>query len=122
MVGTKWYKCDLHLHTPASKCFQARETVTPEQWVQEAIDKGLTCVAVTDHNSAEWIELIQAEAKKKGLNIFPGVELTCSEAKVHILVLFEIEIIIYKKESMRTSLHFAELIVLNLANKMPILH
>ena len=90
MVGTKWYKCDLHLHTPASKCFQDRETVTPEQWVQEAIDKGLTCVAVTDHNSAEWVELIQAEAAKKGLNVFPGVELTCSEAKVHILVLFEI--------------------------------
>ncbi len=90
MVGTKWYKCDLHLHTPASKCFQDRETVTPEQWVQEAIDKGLTCVAVTDHNSAEWVELIQAEAAKKGLNVFPGVELTCSEAKVHILILFEI--------------------------------
>ena len=90
MVGTKWYKCDLHLHTPASKCFQDRETVTPEHWVQEAIDKGLTCVAVTDHNSAEWVELIQAEAAKKGLNVFPGVELTCSEAKVHILVLFEI--------------------------------
>lgn len=101
MVGTKWYKCDLHLHTPASKCFQDREdviendvvikkAVTPEQWVQEAIDKGLTCVAVTDHNSAEWVELIQGEAVKKGLNVFPGVELTCSEAKVHILVLFEI--------------------------------
>lgn len=90
MVGTKWYKCDLHLHTPASKCFHDRETVTFEQWVQEAIDKGLNCVAVTDHNSAEWVELIQAEAEKKGLNIFPGVELTCSEAKVHILVLFEI--------------------------------
>ncbi|MCU0441119.1 MAG: PHP domain-containing protein [Bacteroidia bacterium] len=90
MVGTKWYKCDLHLHTPASKCFHDRDTVTPEQWVQEAIDKGLNCVAVTDHNSAEWVELIQEEASKKGLNVFPGVELTCSEAKVHILVLFEI--------------------------------
>lgn len=89
MIGTKWYKCDLHLHTPASKCFHDA-TVTPEQWVKEAIDKGLDFVAVTDHNSAEWVELIQAESLIKGLNVFPGVELTCSEAKVHILVLFEI--------------------------------
>lgn len=88
MVGTKWYKCDLHLHTPASKCFEDK-SVTAEQWVKEAIDKGLNCVAVTDHNSAEWVELIQEEATKKSLNVFPGVELTCSEAKVHILVLFE---------------------------------
>jgi len=89
MVGTKWYKCDLHLHTPASKCFEDK-TVTAEQWVQEAINKGLTCVAVTDHNSSEWVELIQAEAVIKGLNVFPGVELTCSDAKVHVLILFEI--------------------------------
>jgi len=89
MVGTKWYKCDLHLHTPASKCFEDK-SVTPEQWVKEAKAKGLACVAVTDHNSAEWVELIQKEATKEGLGVFPGVELTCSEAKVHILVLFEI--------------------------------
>ncbi|MFZ4751905.1 MAG: TrlF family AAA-like ATPase [Chitinophagaceae bacterium] len=89
MVGTKWYKCDFHLHTPASKCFD-NKSVTPQQWVQEAIDKGLNCVAVTDHNSAEWVELIQNEASKQNLYVFPGVELTCSDAKVHILVLFDI--------------------------------
>lgn len=90
MVGTKWYKCDLHLHTPASKCFEDK-LVTPELWVNEVKAKGLTCVAVTDHNSAEWVELIQKEAKKEGLAVFPGVELTCSDAKVHILVIFEID-------------------------------
>jgi len=89
MIGTKWYKCDFHLHTPASKCFEDK-SVTPEQWVKEAKDKRLDCVAVTDHNSAEWMELIQEEAIKQGIFVFPGVELTCSEAKVHILVLFEI--------------------------------
>ena len=39
MVGTKWYKCDLHLHTPASKCFEDK-SVTPAQWVKEAKEKG----------------------------------------------------------------------------------
>jgi len=89
MVGTKWYKCDLHVHTPASKCF-FDTTVTPEQWVRVAKEKGLDCVAVTDHNSAEWIESIQEEAITQGLYIFPGVEITCSDAKVHLLILFDI--------------------------------
>lgn len=89
MVGTKWYKCDLHLHTPASKCFEDK-SITPEQWVQAAIEKGLDCVAITDHNSADWVDKIQGFAKDKGLWVFPGVELTCSDAKVHLLVLFDI--------------------------------
>ncbi|MDX2067062.1 MAG: AAA family ATPase [Haliscomenobacter sp.] len=87
-VGTKWYKCDLHLHTPASKCFKD-QTVTPEQWVQAALDKGLNCVAVTDHNTGAWIDKIKEAAQGKGLVVYPGVELTCSDAKVHLLILFD---------------------------------
>jgi hypothetical protein len=34
--GSKWYKCDLHLHTISSECFANRE-VTPEQWVDRAL-------------------------------------------------------------------------------------
>ena len=89
-VGTQWYKCDLHLHTPASRCFRD-QTVTPQQWVQEALDKGLNCVAVTDHNTGAWIDGIKAAAHGTGLIVFPGVELTCSDAKVHLLILFEVD-------------------------------
>ncbi|MEJ6981723.1 TrlF family AAA-like ATPase [Pedobacter sp. P351] len=88
MVGTKWYKCDLHLHTPASKCFRDR-SITPEQWVQEAIQKGLDCVAVTDHNTGEWVDDLKAAAHGTSLVVFPGVELTCSDAKVHLLIVFD---------------------------------
>lgn len=56
--GTRWFKCDLHLHTPASECFEDK-SVTPEQWVNIAIEKGLNCVAVTDHNTGEWIDRIK---------------------------------------------------------------
>lgn len=77
-VGTRWYKCDLHLHSPASLCFKERANITPEQWVQEALDKGLNCVAVTDHNTAEWVDKIKDAAKNKELTVFPGVEITCS--------------------------------------------
>lgn len=89
-VGTRWHKCDLHLHTPASKCFKDQK-VTPEQWVQAAIDKGLSCVAVTDHNTGEWIDKIKEAAKDTELTVFPGVEITCSDAKVHLLILFDVD-------------------------------
>lgn len=86
--GTRWFKCDLHLHTPASKCFDDK-TVTPKQWVEKAIEKGLNCVAVTDHNTGEWIDRIKLEAQDKNLFVFPGVEITCDTSKVHLLILFD---------------------------------
>ena len=86
--GSKWYKCDLHLHTTASECFADRE-VTPGQWVDRAIEQGLHCVAVTDHNTPLGIKEIQAAAKDKPLTIFPGVELTCDSTKIHLLILFD---------------------------------
>lgn len=86
--GSKWYKCDLHLHTTASECFADRE-VTPEQWVDKAIEQGLHCVAVTDHNTPLGIKAIQEAAKDKPLTIFPGVEITCDSTKIHLLILFD---------------------------------
>jgi energy-coupling factor transporter ATP-binding protein EcfA2 len=86
--GSKWYKCDLHLHTTASECFADR-VVTPEQWVDRAIEQGLHCVAVTDHNTPLGIKAIQEAAKDKPLTIFPGVEITCDTSKIHLLILFD---------------------------------
>lgn len=86
--GTRWYKCDLHLHTTASLCFQDRE-VTAEQWVSRALEQGLNCVAVTDHNSALGIKAIQEAARETSLTVFPGVEITCDTSKIHLLILFD---------------------------------
>lgn len=86
--GNRWFKCDLHLHTPASKCFIDRE-VTPEQWVKSCLEAGLECVAVTDHNTGEWIDRIKRAAESTELIVFPGVEITCDTSKIHLLILFE---------------------------------
>lgn len=86
--GARWYKCDLHLHTTASKCFDDK-SVTPEQWVDRAIEQGLDCVAVTDHNSPLGIKAIQKASQGKNLTVFPGVEITCDTSKIHLLVLFD---------------------------------
>lgn len=88
--GARWYKTDLHLHTPESQCFIEQE-VTPAQWVDRCIEQGLDCVAVTDHNTGGYIDKIKEAAKGTSLTVFPGVEVTCSDAKVHILVLFDVD-------------------------------
>ena len=86
--GARWYKCDLHLHTTASKCFDDKN-VTAVQWADRAIEQGLDCVAVTDHNSPLGIKAIQEASQGKNLTVFPGVEITCDTSKIHLLVLFD---------------------------------
>lgn len=63
MVGNKWYKCDLHIHSTASKCFHDK-SVTAEQWVAKCKEKGLDCVALTDHNTGANIDEYKEVAEK----------------------------------------------------------
>ena len=86
--GTRWFKCDFHLHTTTSQCFEDKE-VTVEQWVDRAIEQELDCVAVTDHNTGLGIDDIKAIADEKDLIVFPGLEITCDTSKIHLLVLFD---------------------------------
>ncbi|WP_391115875.1 TrlF family AAA-like ATPase [Psychrobacillus sp. L3] len=86
--GNRWYKCDLHLHTPESKCFPDKQ-VSAEDWIQACLHKGLEVVAVTDHNSGNNIDEIIEAAKGTNLTVFPGVEITCDTSKVHLLILFD---------------------------------
>lgn len=86
--GSRWFKCDLHLHTTASICFED-QTITPQQWVERAIEQGLNCVGVTDHNTGARIDEIKEAAKDTSLTIFPGVEITCDASKVHLLIIFD---------------------------------
>ena len=65
------------------------KNVTAVQWVDSAIEQGLDCVAVTDHNSPLGIKAIQEASQGKNLTVFPGVEITCDTSKIHLLVLFD---------------------------------
>lgn len=88
-VGLRWYKCDFHLHTMSSKCYKT-QTDTPEMWVKEVKEKGVQCVAITDHNDYQGIDQIKPLCEKEGITVFPGVELSCDSSKVHLLVLFDV--------------------------------
>lgn len=86
-VGTRWHKTDLHLHTASSACYAGEYTA--KGLVDRALEQGLSCIAVTDHNTGAGIDAVKEAAKDTGLTVFPGVEVTCSDAKVHMLLLFD---------------------------------
>ena len=94
--GAKWWKFDFHTHTPASADFR-KPDVTSKNWLREYMEKGIDCVAVTDHNCGVWIDklkrtLIKLEEENPGwyrpLYLFPGVEISANGG-VHILAIFD---------------------------------
>jgi len=88
--GLFFRKFDLHIHTPASKCFYDKN-VTPEQIVQKAIQMKLSAIAITDHNTGEWVDKIKIAANKTNLTIFPGVEITVGDAHNHIIAILDVD-------------------------------
>ncbi|MCP4545756.1 MAG: ABC transporter [bacterium] len=88
--GARWWRCDFHLHSPASGAeFADSQTVTAADWVAAARAAELDAVAVTDHNcGGEFMAQIQEAARQPGrpLVVFPGVELTVQG--IHLLFLF----------------------------------
>jgi len=84
--GARYFKADLHIHSPASRDFEDKKA-SPEDLVKAALSKGLEIIAVTDHNSAEWVDQVRAVAKRTALRVFPGVEV--STPTCHILAIFD---------------------------------
>lgn len=100
--GAKWWKFDFHAHTPASDDFEehyppsSNDEITPESWLIRFMHEGIDCVAVTDHNSGDWIGELQETLEwmresqhqdYRPLVLFPGVEITAFGG-VHILAIF----------------------------------
>lgn len=79
------YKADLHVHTVLSPC--ADLLMTPGNIIKRALASGLDIIAITDHNSAENVEVTMELAKDTPLHVIPGMEVESSE-EVHLLCLF----------------------------------
>lgn len=56
----RWYKVDLHLHTPASHDYE-EPNVSYLDWMRAVAAKGLEIVAITDHNTVAGIGAIRRE-------------------------------------------------------------
>ena len=76
---------DLHLHTNFSD-----GTFTPEELVLQAQKAGLSCIAVTDHDTVEGCERAGAAAAGVKMEFVPGTELTAEhdDTELHILGYF----------------------------------
>ena len=108
-LGARWWKFDFHTHTPASKDTGAWQAVigtpaelTPQTWLLKYMAADIDCVAVTDHNTGEWIDKLKAayaEMKREAdagtppagfreLHLFPGVEISV-QSGFHLLAIFD---------------------------------
>ncbi|MDE2983332.1 MAG: chromosome segregation protein SMC [Gemmatimonadota bacterium] len=97
--GARWWKFDFHTHTPASVDYGAgsqEETITPSEWLLRFMRAEIDCVAVTDHNSGDWIDKLKSALAEmetdpregfRPLYLFPGVELSVNGG-FHLLAIF----------------------------------
>ncbi|MCX6761114.1 MAG: PHP domain-containing protein [Candidatus Nealsonbacteria bacterium] len=94
--GIQFKKLDLHVHTYKSYNDFERDGVSDndlqqlaDKICQTAKDKGLSGIAITDHNTGEAVDEIKTanEKLKTGLTIIPGTEVDVFEG-FHVICLF----------------------------------
>mgnify|MGYP001017853233 CR=1 FL=1 len=98
--GARFYRCDLHTHTPMDKRFHSdgwpldtedQKRAFARHLVRHVrVERGLDILGVTEHNDVTWLPYIQEAAAEVGLIVFPGVEIGAmtGHKTVHLLALF----------------------------------
>ena len=74
--------CDLHNHSVHSD-----GSYTPSELVKYAVEKGISALALTDHNTADGYDEFVKSAKENGIDFVCGCELTTDYLgkEVHLL-------------------------------------
>ena len=71
-------RCDLHVHTS----YSYDSTTSPKEQVEAALQKGINCLAVTDHGEIKGaMEAIEC-AEGKPILIIPGIEVKTKEGDI----------------------------------------
>ncbi len=91
MNSVKWRKVDLHIHSDASHdC-----NVSPEELVEDIIDKRINLFSVTDHNTIDNVNAIKSivnEKQEDGIDVefLPGIEVRTDKGgrAVHVVAIF----------------------------------
>lgn len=81
----KTFRADLHVHTVLSPC--AEVEMIPPLIVQEALERHIDIIAITDHNASANVRAVQKAADGTGLTVLPGMEVQSHE-DIHLLCLF----------------------------------
>ena len=102
-AGARWWRFDFHAHTPASvdygKGKDQRELKkrSPREWLLDFMRAKIDCVAITDHNSGEWIDSLKKAHTELKLSpgdvfhplvLFPGVEISVNGG-IHLLAILD---------------------------------
>lgn len=80
------FKAELHVHTVLSPC--ASIEMIPPLIIQEAEEKGINLIAISDHNAIANIGAVMQAAQSSAVNVLPGIELQTRE-EIHSLCLFD---------------------------------
>ena len=101
--GARWWKFDFHTHTPASSDYgrghqqQELRQQSPKNWLLDYMRAEVDCVAVTDHNSGDWIDRLKTAIEElkadspsdyRELFLFPGMEISV-HGGIHLLAIFD---------------------------------
>ena len=92
-AGAEFHRCALQVNPHHySGTYRGQPSVLDEPGYASAlIDKaqelGVTVLAVTDHNHVGGVDGIRSEARKRGIQVFPGFELSSTEG-IHVLCLY----------------------------------
>jgi len=118
--GARWWKFDFHSHTPASEDYgkgpgqNLLNQRTAHEWLLDYMKAGIDCVAITDHNSGAWIDILKdaynrlVEEKPEGFRtiyLFPGVEISVNGG-IHVLAIFGTEKTNADIDSLLGAVHF----------------
>jgi hypothetical protein len=77
--GAKKYAIDLRVHSPVSEGYFSTGGIDPAAaMVRLAKSKGLDIIAITDYNSADFVDIVKNEARETSVTVLPGVDLQCS--------------------------------------------
>ena len=93
--GTTWLRADFHLHTKADKefAYNGDENDFVNAYVNKLVEQDIRVGVITNHNKFDVGEYkaIVKKARKEGIYILPGVELSVNDGAngVHTLVVFD---------------------------------
>jgi len=77
-------RIDLHTHSTASD-----GSLSPEELVRHAHEKGLSAIAITDHDTIDGIGQALQEGQRTGIEVIPGIEISVDfDPEMHMLGYF----------------------------------